>query len=122
MAVVTIDGRATTGRIGEDAAASLYRERGFQVIARNWRCDLGEIDVVARRGGLLVFCEVKTRSGARFGGGFDAVTFVKRAKLRRLAETFLLRERPEHDAVRLDVASVLVSGRRVDVELYEDAF
>lgn len=119
---MTSDTRATTGRIGEEATAALYRGRGFDVIVRNWRCDLGEIDVVARRGRLLVFCEVKTRSGDRFGGGFDAVTAVKRSKLRRLAETFLLQERPTFDSVRFDVASVLVSGTRADVELYEDAF
>lgn len=119
---MSIDGRTATGRIGEDATASLYAERGFEVVARNWRCDLGEIDVVARRAGLLVFCEVKARRGDRFGGGFDAVTSVKRAKLRRLAELFIIVERPAHDVVRLDVASVSVSGGRADVELYEDAF
>jgi Holliday junction resolvase-like predicted endonuclease len=50
------------------------------------------------------------------------MTTVKRSKLRRLAETFLLQERPTFDSVRFDVASVLVSGTRADVELYEDAF
>lgn len=114
--------RATTGRTGEAATASLYRDRGFAVVARNWRCALGEIDVVARRGGLLVFCEVKARSGGAFGGGFDGVTSVKRARLRRLAEAFLLLERPTYDAVRFDVASVLVARTRAHVELYEDAF
>lgn len=119
---VTSDGRARTGRIGEDATATLYRDRGYDVVARNWRCGVGEIDVVALRDGLLVFCEVKTRSGDRFGGGFDAVTSVKRAKLRRLAEVFLLHERFPYETVRFDVASVRVSGTRADVELYEDAF
>jgi putative endonuclease len=119
---VSTDRRAATGRAGEDATASLYRARGFDVVARNWRCDLGEVDLVARRDGLLVFCEVKTRSGDRYGGGFDAVTSVKRAKLRRLAAVYLLHERPAETAVRFDVASVLVSGTRVDIELYEDAF
>jgi putative endonuclease len=119
---VATDAPRSIGLVGEDATATLYRSRGFDIVARNWRCDLGELDLVARRDGLLVFCEVKTRSGDRFGGGFDGVTGVKRARLRRLAETFLLHERPAYERLRFDVASVLVCGKRADVELYQDAF
>ena len=72
------DTRSTTGRIGEEATAALYRDRGFDVIVRNWRCGLGEIDVVARRGRLLVFCEVKTRSGDRFCCASRGTTLMRR--------------------------------------------
>lgn len=114
--------RGALGRAGEDAALGVYEARGFHLVARNWRCSIGEIDLVVHRRGLLVFCEVKTRGGRGFGGGFEAVTRRKRARLRRLAEAFLLSERPPHAAVRFDVASAGLHAGRVRVELFEDAF
>ena len=101
----------------------LYRDLGFALVERNWRCPLGEIDLVVRRSGLLVFCEVKTRAGAGFGGGHEAVTWRKQRKLRQLAEVFLLTRGLDPAKVRFDVASVAAGpGRGVSVELFEDAF
>jgi putative endonuclease len=114
--------RLALGRAGEDAALAAYESRGFHVVARNWRCALGELDLVVHRRGLLVFCEVKTRAGVAFGGAFEAVTREKRARLRRLAEAFLLSERPAHTEVRFDVASAHVRDRQIAVQLFEDAF
>jgi len=65
-------------------------DAGYEPLARNWRCALGELDLVLVRGGLVVFCEVKTRGGDGFGGGHEAVTWRKRSKLRQLGEAFLL--------------------------------
>jgi putative endonuclease len=91
------------------------------VVARNWRAPSGEIDLVVARGSLLVFCEVKTRSGLTFGEPFEAVTRAKQARLRRLAAEFL-RARPRAASrpaeVRFDVASVLTQG----VDVIEGAF
>ncbi len=117
-----IDERPSRGREGEDAALGVYVLRGFREVARNWRCALGELDLVLERGGLLVFCEVKTRSGAAFGGGYESVTWSKRRKLRQLAEAFLASRVPDHDRVRFDVASVWLGRREADVEVFEDAF
>src|SRR5438105_4729581 len=78
------------GRVGEDATVDWYRDHGYALVARNWRCPLGELDLVVARGALLVFCEVKTRAGSSFGAGFEAVTSRKQRKLRQLAEVFLL--------------------------------
>jgi putative endonuclease len=117
-----MDDRSALGANGEDAVAALYRSRGFTVLARNWRCRLGELDMVALRGDLLVVCEVKTRRSARFGGAYEAVTERKRAKLRALAEVFLQMSRDRPGSVRFDVASVHAAGRRLDVEVFEDAF
>ena len=100
----------------------MYVRRGFREVARNWRCPLGEIDLIVDRNGLIVFCEVKTRSGSAFGGGYEAVTWSKRRKLRQLAETYLLVARPDHAAIRFDVASVWLGPRGADVEIFEDAF
>jgi putative endonuclease len=115
--------RVVLGVVGEAATADRYRSRGFEVLACNWRCRAGEIDVIARRGDVLVICEVKTRRGAAFGGGFDAVTSRKQRKLRQLAEVYLGSNDVDARTIRFDVASVAVSADgRVDVELFEDAF
>jgi putative endonuclease len=110
------------GASGEDAAAEAYRRRGYRIVARNWRCRLGELDLVAERRGVLVFCEVKTRGGDGFGGGYESVTWRKRAKLRSVAEAFLHGRGSRPEAVRFDVASVAVRGTRSSVEIFEDAF
>jgi len=118
----TVDGRPALGRSGEVATLGVYRQRGFRAIARNWRCPLGELDLVLERDRLLVFCEVKTRSNTAFGGGYEAVTWTKRRKLRQLAEAFLASTDVRHCDVRFDVASVSFSRACVDVEIFEDAF
>jgi putative endonuclease len=121
------DLRSTLGAIGEEAAWRWYERRGYRLVARNWRCRLGELDLVVRRADVLVFCEVKARRGTAFGGGWEAVTTRKQAKVRAVAQAFLQRTGARADAIRFDVASVAVRegclpARSVDVELFEDAF
>jgi putative endonuclease len=89
LAIVGTRDRQDLGRIGEDAALADYTARGYRSVARNWRCTLGEIDLVVARGSLLVVCEVKARRTRAFGGPFDAVTAAKQRKLRALAGAFL---------------------------------
>ncbi|MDP9118684.1 MAG: YraN family protein [Actinomycetota bacterium] len=110
------------GSRGEDAAADAYRRRGYRVVTRNWRCGLGELDLILERRGVLVFCEVKSRREGAFGSGFEAVTWRKQAKLRAVAEAFLQATGSRPQAIRFDVASVAVRGMRSTVELFEDAF
>jgi putative endonuclease len=118
-----MDERTEIGRLGEAAVERHYIARGYRVMARNWRCRIGELDLVATRGTTLVICEVKTRRGARFGGGFEAVGSRKRQKLRALAETFCLQRRVEWGSIRFDVASVrLRADGSAAVEIFEDAF
>jgi putative endonuclease len=114
--------RLDLGRTGEAAALAAYETRGYQLVARNWRCRLGEIDLVVRRGDLLVFCEVKARRGGRFGAPFEAVHVSKQRKLRNLAEVFLTSVGGPVSEVRFDVASVTVVGGRSRVHVFEDAF
>ena len=116
------DGRAATGRRGEAAAVDRYVRAGYRVVARNWRCRLGEIDLVLARGPTLVVCEVKTRSGSTFGAGYEAVTWRKRAKVQSLAEAFLQESRVRPAAIRFDVASVALGSGGPQVELFEVAF
>ena len=122
MSRPTTDERTARGRAGEDAALGVYERRGFALVARNWRCHLGELDLVIVRRDLLVFCEVKTRSGPAFGGGYEAVTWSKRRRIRNLADAYLERSGFEQARVRFDVASVWLGARRADVEIFEDAF
>jgi putative endonuclease len=114
------------GTKGERAALRAYLSRGYRPVATNWRCPIGEIDLVIARDGVLVFCEVKTRRGSVFGGPFDAVTRSKQRKLRALATAFLCGPDArgfERAAVRFDVASVTPDGSGgLLVELFDDAF
>ena len=115
--------RADIGAIGEEQALARYRDRGYRLLARNWRSPLGELDLVLARGGLVVFCEVKTRAGPSLGGPYEAVTWKKQRKLRQLAEAFLAASRLDPSGVRFDVASVMATGRGApSVHLFEDAF
>jgi putative endonuclease len=113
------------GRLGEAAALAWYRSRGYGLVASNWRCSLGELDLVLERerDRTLVVCEVKARRGVGFGGPFEAVTAAKRRKLRMLAEAFLLATGRRPERIRFDVASVLLGGRSQEVvHVFEDAF
>lgn len=106
------------GRWGEDLAAAHYRRVGYDVIDRNWRCEHGEIDLVLRADRLIVFCEVKARRSAGFGGAVAAVTYAKQRRIRRLAAMWLSDHALEPVDVRFDVAAI--TG--VDLEVYEAAF
>jgi putative endonuclease len=104
-----VGAKDAVGRYGENVAARHLVEAGLEVVARNWRCAAGEIDIVAREGGVVVICEVKTRSSTAFGAPAEAITPVKAARLRELA-LWWLREHPSGGApVRFDVVSVLRS-------------
>ena len=105
--------RRELGIAGEALAAAWYQERGWQVLATNWRCRDGEIDLVVRRGPVLVFCEVKTRSSTAFSLPAEAVTPVKQTRLRRLAMLWLADTGHSARQLRFDVAAVL--GGNVDV-------
>jgi putative endonuclease len=95
------------GRYGEDVAARHLQAMGFVVLDRNWRCDVGEIDIVARDGDTLVVCEVKTRSGTGFGSPLEAVTRAKAARLQRLAACWLGSHDVHPRQIRIDVVGVL---------------
>jgi putative endonuclease len=125
--------RIALGRYGEDVAARHLIDAGLIVLARNWRCREGEVDIVATEGDVLVMCEVKTRRGVGFGTPLDAVTPVKAARLRRLAVRWLSDRRSatagtgdelaRFAEIRFDVVSVLrpLSGPAV-VEHLRGAF
>jgi putative endonuclease len=117
-----MDVRKKLGRRGEDLAADLYRRLGFTVLEQNYRCREGELDVIAERDGLLVFCEVKTRHTSRWGEPSEAVDFRKQNRLKRLAACWLADRRPKMRELRFDVVSVIVHEGVPEVTLLPDAF
>ena len=112
------------GAAGEAAAARWYEQAGWRVLDRNWRDGRqGEIDLVVIRGGVIVFCEVKTRSGVGFGTPAEAVGVRKQSQLRRLAAAWLSAHDVRHRGLRFDVASVMwPAGAEPTIEVIEGAF
>jgi len=114
---VTVARRAL-GISGEDAAAAWYAANGYEVVARNWTCRDGELDLVVRRHRVIVFCEVKTRSTNLFGSPAEAVNHVKRQKLRVLAAKWLDESPVRPREIRFDVVSIVGEA----VQVIEGAF
>lgn len=110
--------RRELGAAGEAAAAAWYEARGWTVVARNWRCCDGELDLVLRKGRTIAFCEVKARSSTAFGTPAEAVTALKQRRLRRLGAAWLAETGTRPAEVRFDVAAVLAG----EVEVVEAAF
>ena len=112
------------GRLGEDAVCELLIKRGHEILARNFHKRCGEIDIISRCGGFVVFTEVKARKHGSLVSGLEAVDFRKQAKIVRTADLWL----SEHDTglqPRYDIAEVTLAGsipRVVGIEIYEDAF
>jgi putative endonuclease len=97
-------------RFAENLVATWYVRQGYTIIARNWRCPRGELDVVALRHGVLVVCEVKARRNAAFGDPFEAITARKVQRLRRATAAFLGVNHvglPPVREVRFDAAAVI---------------
>lgn len=100
--------KTALGTYGEAFAARRLVERGMVLLDRNWRCELGEIDLVLRDGKILVVCEVKTRSSLAFGSPIEAVREAKAQRLRLLAARWIDDHGISPDDVRLDLVGVLV--------------
>ncbi|GAB3322505.1 YraN family protein [Geodermatophilus aquaeductus] len=96
------------GSRGETIAAVYLTDAGLSVLDRNWRCRDGELDIVAREGTAIVFCEVKTRRATGFGHPVEAVTPVKQRRLRLLAQRWLAAHDEHAPDLRFDVVGVLV--------------
>ncbi|HET9519305.1 MAG TPA: YraN family protein [Actinoplanes sp.] len=103
--------RQAVGGYGERVAERHLIAQGLVVIARNWRCPDGEIDLILRDGDDVVFCEVKTRRGDRFGTPAEAVIATKARRLRRLAARWLAETRVRPREVRFDVVGVRAQPR-----------
>jgi len=99
-------GRKWLGARGESAAEEFLRRRGYVIVARNFQCPLGEIDLIALDHGSVVFVEVKTRRGGDFGSPAMAVDRRKQQRMRRAAEVYMSRKRLHDRPARFDVVEV----------------
>lgn len=113
------------GQWGEDQVAEKLRREGWIITCRNFRCRMGEIDIIAENGRFLAFVEVKLRKDDRFGSACEAVTPSKQRKLRTAAKFYLMR-RPTELQPRFDVAEVYaprgVRTENPDIYYIENAF
>jgi putative endonuclease len=112
--------RQRIGKLGEAEAARRLAQAGLTILASNWRCRSGEIDLIAREGETIVFVEVRSRgsaSGARFGTAAESVDARKRMKIRSVAQTYLRQHQLQQSRIRFDVVAITI-GRADDIETY----
>jgi len=116
--------RGELARIGEDAAARYLQSRGYAILERNYRTNLGEVDIVARHGGDLVFVEVKSRTSSDSFAPAESVTRSKRDKLVKLAQLYMATRARKEERCRFDVVEVTLNetGSVVNVRLIRGAF
>ena len=110
------------GATGEDLAAAVLKKQGYQILERNYRTPLGEIDLIARHRGVLVFVEVKTRRSRKFGSPQEAVHPAKQERLRNLAEYYLQQKELGEVLLRFDVVGILWQEGKPQVEVIPGAF
>lgn len=117
------DSRKRLGNAGERLAAERLRQAGYQVRTLNYRCRVGEIDIVAEEAGDIVFVEVKTRRGEAYGLPEEAVTPAKQRKLIAAAQTYLEANGCADASWRVDVVAVALTpaGRLQEVRIYRHA-
>lgn len=101
------------GDSGEDLAVGYLEADGYRIVERNFRCQLGEVDIVALDGDVLVFVEVKKKSTDRFGSPGEMITRSKIEKIRRTAEYYMLEKRLGGASWRID--AVLIDGAKVEL-------
>lgn len=111
------------GRRGEALAASSLSYAGYEIVEQNWRCALGEIDIIAAKDGYTVFIEVKTRSSVAYGHPLEAITAVKLQRLRRLAGEWCSQHPAEGRRIRIDAIAVIAPrGGEAVIEHVEGVF
>jgi putative endonuclease len=116
------DPRRQLGDQGEDLAAAALKKQGYKILERNYVTPLGEIDLIAKEGKVLVVVEVKTRKTTRFGSPQESVSLTKQQRLRRLADYYLKAKRLTGSPVRFDVVAVTLNEDGPRMEVIKNAF
>lgn len=98
--------KSRIGAAGEERAVALLAAKGFKIVERNFRTKLGELDIIARDRGTLVFVEVRARADASHGTALDAISYAKRRRVTRTAQQYLTWRRPRFEAARFDVVAI----------------
>ncbi len=111
------------GDLGEAIAADFLERLGYTIVERKYEYgEVGEIDIVARDGDVLVFCEVKTRTNDRYGGPEYAITRRKQRQVRFLAKAYLFQHGIDEQEVRFDVVAIMFDGRCPKIDYFKSAF
>ena len=110
-----------TGKQGELEAVRYLREKGYEIMTRNYRYQHAEVDLIAKKGKLLVFVEVKTRTNLSFGNPEEFVSYTKAKLVMKAAENYIFATDWLHD-IRFDVVAVTIAGDELSVKHIEDAF
>jgi putative endonuclease len=114
--------RKRTGKKGEDIACADLKSRGYRIVERNYRCPLGEIDIVAKDGDVIVFVEVKSRKSEEFGDPQLAVGLEKQKKVSRISLTYLKEKHLYPCNARFDVVAIKMLPDGNTIELIQNAF
>ena len=113
----------TLGLVGEELACHFLEANGYKILLKNYECTLGEIDLIAKENGSIVFIEVKTRRSEAMGAPVESVTHQKRRQIVKTAQYYLKRYGIKDSPCRFDVVSVLVPpGEETKIEIIKDAF
>ncbi len=116
-------GSQTLGLVGEELAFHHLAHQGYKILLRNYECPLGEIDLIAKEKGALVFIEVKTRSSLSMGQPLESVTFRKRAQIVKCAKYYMKRYGIKNLPCRFDAVSILIlPGQEPQIDVIQDAF
>lgn len=121
--IVMSDNRKRLGDFGEQIAKDRLEKHGYEIVQCNYRCSIGEIDIIARDRDCLVFVEVRTKRDRQFGTPEESITLAKQARLIELAETYLQEHQISSEHWRIDVVAVEVSNNEKisRVEIIENA-
>jgi putative endonuclease len=114
--------RLDLGNLGEELALKKIRRLGYKKVIRNYRCPLGEVDLIARDGDTLVFLEIKTRKGKSVGYAKEAVDARKRRQLSKAALAYMKSNDCMEAKARFDVVAINIEGNRAHIEVVKDAF
>ena len=110
-----------TGKQGEEAAVRYLREKGYEIMTRNYRYQHAEIDLIAKRGKLLAFVEVKTRTNLSYGNPEEFVSYTKSKLVMKAAEHYIFSNDWPYD-IRFDIVAVTLAGNELRIKHIEDAF
>ncbi len=114
--------RQKLGKTGEDLACRELERRGYAIVARRYRRRGGELDIIARDGGTLVFVEVKARDSHEFGEAAEAVTPYKRRRIARVAMDYVMLHRLSNCPCRFDVVAIHFEAGQPSIEVFQNAF
>jgi putative endonuclease len=111
------------GAYGENQACKYLKKKGYQILKKDFRCKIGQIDIIARDGDTLCFIEVKCRSSCSFGQPEEAITWKKKQRIKKIAEYYMLRKRITNTDIRYDAVSILEpDDDKKQISLIKNAF